>query len=89
VLLEITRPAGRMAARLLRGYMRALVPVAARWVTGHADTARLWRYYWDTIEACIPPDDVMRALGEAGLVDVHRHLELGIFSEFTARKPAA
>lgn len=89
VLLEITRPAGRMATRLLRGYMRAVVPVAARWVTGHADTARLWRYYWDTIEACIPPADVMRALVEAGLADVHSHVELGIFSEFTARKPAA
>lgn len=89
VLLEITRPAGRTATRLLRGYMRAVVPLAARWVTGHADTARLWRYYWDTIEACIPPPEVMRALGDAGLADVHRHVELGIFSEFTARRPAA
>lgn len=86
VLLEITRPAGRLATRLLRGYMRAVVPVAARWVTGRADTAQLWRYYWDTIEACIPPREVMRALGEAGLADVRCHVELGIFSEFTARR---
>lgn len=89
MLLEITRPAGRIATQLLRGYMRAVVPMAARWATGHTDTAQLWRYYWDTIEACIPPADVMHALGDAGLADVHRHVELGIFSEFTARRPAA
>lgn len=88
LVLEITRPAGRVATRLLRGYMRAVVPVAARWVTGRADTAQLWRYYWDTIEACIPPPEVLRALADAGLTDVQRHVELGVFSEFTARRPA-
>jgi demethylmenaquinone methyltransferase/2-methoxy-6-polyprenyl-1,4-benzoquinol methylase len=88
LVLEITRPAGRLATRLLRGYMRAVVPVAARWVTGRADTAQLWRYYWDTIEACVPPPEVLRALAGAGLADAQRHVELGVFSEFTARRPA-
>lgn len=86
LLLEITRPEGRLARRLLRGYMRAVVPVAARWVTGHADTAHLWRYYWDTIEACVQPTQVMQALSDAGFADVRRHVELGVFSEYTARK---
>lgn len=88
LLLEITRPEGRIATRLLRAYMRAVVPLAARWVTGHADTARLWRYYWDTIEACIAPAQVLQALREAGLVDAGRRVELGIFSEYTARRAA-
>jgi demethylmenaquinone methyltransferase / 2-methoxy-6-polyprenyl-1,4-benzoquinol methylase len=89
LLLEITRPEGRMATQLLRGYMRAVVPIAARCVTGHADTAQLWRYYWDTIEACVQPGTVMQALRDAGLASVARHVELGIFSEYTASKPAA
>jgi len=88
LLLEITRPPGRIARGLLRAYMRAVVPLAARWVTGRADTATLWRYYWDTIEACIAPDQVMGALRLAGFDDVQRHVELGIFSEYTARKAA-
>jgi demethylmenaquinone methyltransferase/2-methoxy-6-polyprenyl-1,4-benzoquinol methylase len=67
--------------------MRAVVPAAARWVTGHADTAQLWRYYWDTIEACIEPAEVVDALRHAGLTQVQRHVELGIFSEYTATKP--
>lgn len=87
LLLEITRPTGRIATWALRGYMRAVVPVVARWVTGHADTAQLWRYYWDTIEACIDPSQVLDALRRAGFGDVRRHVELGIFSEYTATRP--
>src|SRR5262252_1899581 len=45
LMLEITRPHGALASWALRSYMRTLVPVAARLVTRHADTATLWRYY--------------------------------------------
>jgi demethylmenaquinone methyltransferase/2-methoxy-6-polyprenyl-1,4-benzoquinol methylase len=86
LVLEITRPAGRVATALLKGYMRAVVPVIARVVGRRHDTAELWRYYWDTIEACIPPEAVMSALRGAGFSDVKRHVELGIFSEYTAVK---
>jgi len=87
VMLEITRPQGRMATLALKGYMRAVVPVAARFVTRSADTATLWRYYWDTIEACIPAAQVLDAMRRAGFAEVNRYVELGIFSEYTARKP--
>lgn len=87
LLLEITRPGSRLATWALRSYMRSVVPTAARWVTGHADTSQLWRYYWDTIEACVEPSAVLAALHRAGLREVKRHLELGIFSEYTARRP--
>ena len=88
LLLEITRPVGRLSTSLLRGYMRAVVPLIARAVGRRSNTAELWRYYWDTIEACISPQVVMGALRTAGFTEVHRHLELGIFSEYTAVKPA-
>jgi len=88
LLLEITRPVGRIPTSLLRGYMRAVVPLIARAVGRRSDTAELWRYYWDTIEACISPDSVMEALRAAGFEQVQRHVELGIFSEYTAVKPA-
>ncbi len=87
LVLEITRPAGPLATRLLKGYMRAVVPLIARVVGRRQQTSELWRYYWDTIEACIPPEAVMGALREAGFRDVRRYVELGIFSEYTAVKP--
>jgi demethylmenaquinone methyltransferase/2-methoxy-6-polyprenyl-1,4-benzoquinol methylase len=88
LVLEITRPEGRVATALLRTYMRTLVPIVARVVARKRDTAELWRYYWDTIEACMAPAAVLAALRAAGFQEVRRHLELGIFSEYTAAKPA-
>ena len=88
-MLEITRPQGALARWALKGYMRTLVPVAARLVTHRADTATLWRYYWDTIEACITPSQVLDAMRRAGFVEVQQHLELGIFREYTASKQGA
>lgn len=87
-VLEITRPNGRIASAVLKTYMRVVVPLIARWVGRRNDTAELWRYYWDTIEACIRPEQVIKALQSAGFEDVKHHLELGVFSEYTAIKPA-
>ena len=88
LVLEITKPAGRVATALLKTYMRAVVPMIAAVVARQRDTAELWRYYWDTIESCIPPDAVLAALRAAGFENVQRHVELGIFSEYTAVKSA-
>ena len=84
LILEITRPEGRMACALLKLYMHGLVPHLARWVSRAEDTPLLWRYYWDTIEACIEPAQVIASLERSGLRDAHRHVEVGIFSEYRA-----
>jgi demethylmenaquinone methyltransferase/2-methoxy-6-polyprenyl-1,4-benzoquinol methylase len=88
VLLEITRPASRLGLWAARTYLHGVVPLLARLVARRAPSPALWRYYWDTIEACIPPDSVMAALRAAGFADVRRHVELGVFSEYTAVKAA-
>lgn len=87
LMLEITRPQGRLATLALKTYMRAVVPTVARLVARQRDTSELWRYYWDTIEACVPPAAVIAALQEAGFRRVRRNVVLGIFSEYTAFKP--
>ncbi len=89
LILEITRPAGALANTLLRAYMRGVVPTVARLVARKPQTAELWRYYWDTIEACAPPEAVLRTLAEAGLAAAERHVELGIFSEYRAVRNSA
>ena len=86
-ILEITRPTRRLGNALLRFYMKLIVPTLTRMTTRDSQSQVLWKYYWDTIEACVEPAVVMNALSLAGFVDVARHVELGIFSEYTARKP--
>jgi demethylmenaquinone methyltransferase / 2-methoxy-6-polyprenyl-1,4-benzoquinol methylase len=82
LLLEITRPAGRLGTFFARTYFRTIVPGLAKVVARNAETPKLFRYYWDTIEACAPPEKVLATLRAAGFNNVDRHLEVGIFSEY-------
>jgi demethylmenaquinone methyltransferase/2-methoxy-6-polyprenyl-1,4-benzoquinol methylase len=84
LLLEITRPEGRVAMALLRAYMRGLVPLVAGFIGRNRETPALYRYYWDTIEACVPPAQVMASIAAAGFASVRRRLTLRIFSEYGA-----
>ena len=86
LVLEITKPEGRLSTAALKAYMRLVVPGIAAVVARRNDTAHLWRYYWDTIEACIPPATVLDTLRRAGFREVKRHRVLGIFSEYTGVK---
>jgi len=89
-LLEITKPERTWSRFLLKVYMRGAVPVLARLVGGSAETARLWRYYWDTVDACVAPGKVIHTLEAAGFTGVKRHVEtraLAILAEYQAMKP--
>ncbi|MBE0620117.1 MAG: class I SAM-dependent methyltransferase [Burkholderiales bacterium] len=85
-LLEITPAQSRFGRWLLKTYMRDVLPLLTRFVSRQKDTATIWRYHWDSVEACVPPEQVLAALSAAGLTRVERHLELGVFSEYQAVK---
>jgi demethylmenaquinone methyltransferase / 2-methoxy-6-polyprenyl-1,4-benzoquinol methylase len=86
LVLEISKPRGALGTLLLKAYMRGVVPLLARLISKQPGTPLLWRYYWDTIEACAPPEAVMRTLSGVGLHDVRREVALGMFSEYSARR---
>jgi demethylmenaquinone methyltransferase/2-methoxy-6-polyprenyl-1,4-benzoquinol methylase len=85
-VLEITRPTGVRATRWLRYYLRYLVPFVARCVGRSRDTPAVMRYLWDSIEACVAPQQVIEQMRAAGFTTVTRHVVLGIFSEYVAIK---
>jgi demethylmenaquinone methyltransferase / 2-methoxy-6-polyprenyl-1,4-benzoquinol methylase len=90
-LLEITRPESAVGRFFLKVYMKGLVPLLA-FIVGRQrrGTSKLWRYYWDTIEACVPPARVLATLEAAGFTNVRRHIEtrgLSILAEYQAVKP--
>ncbi|HEX3396623.1 MAG TPA: class I SAM-dependent methyltransferase [Steroidobacteraceae bacterium] len=88
-LMEITRPEDRLPRAMLRAYMRGVVPFVAGILGENPDSPKLMRYYWDTIDACAAPREILQAIREAGFVEDYRYVELGIFSEYCARKPLA
>jgi demethylmenaquinone methyltransferase / 2-methoxy-6-polyprenyl-1,4-benzoquinol methylase len=84
LLLEITPPRSRVLFHLLKLYLGRLVPLAARLGRGGRTSQVLMEYYWDTIEHCVAPPVILRALEEAGFTRLDRHVEMGICSEYTA-----
>jgi demethylmenaquinone methyltransferase/2-methoxy-6-polyprenyl-1,4-benzoquinol methylase len=86
-VLEITPPEGQISRALLKAYLGYVAPAIAAAVSRQREMPELMRYYWDTIAACVRPAEIMRAISAAGFVDVDRHVESGVFSEYRARKP--
>ena len=88
LILEITPPRSGLSRAMLKAYMKFVVPPLAWLGTGNRKAHTLMSYYWDTTDQCVPPDTILGALGEAGFEAVARSVQIGIFSEYTARKPA-
>ncbi|GLS27437.1 class I SAM-dependent methyltransferase [Marinibactrum halimedae] len=86
LLLEISRPDSAIQTRLLKAYMKGIVPLATRIFRRSADAQELMRYYWDTIEHCVPPNTIVEALQATGWKASKRHAVMGIFSEYTGIK---
>lgn len=86
-ILEITYPRKEIPKFLLMVYLRVIVPSLARLFSTNRQTSILWRYYWDSIAACAPPESVLLTLSNADFESANRHVELGIFSEYRAIKP--
>jgi demethylmenaquinone methyltransferase / 2-methoxy-6-polyprenyl-1,4-benzoquinol methylase len=86
-VLEIARPRAPFSRAMLRAYMRYVVPAFARLASTNGGSSRLlWQYYWDTIDACVPPEAVVACLRECGFSDVRAKRLLGVFCEYTGGK---
>jgi demethylmenaquinone methyltransferase/2-methoxy-6-polyprenyl-1,4-benzoquinol methylase len=86
LLLEISRPASRAATAVLRAYMNHLLPVIARLRTRRPELAELMRYYWATIEQCVPPESIVEGLRDARFGEVERRKAGPILNDYFARK---
>ncbi|TVZ40219.1 demethylmenaquinone methyltransferase/2-methoxy-6-polyprenyl-1,4-benzoquinol methylase [Alteromonadaceae bacterium 2753L.S.0a.02] len=86
LLLEITRPEGVLSTFFLKIYMKGLIPTITRLFRGSKEAEELMRYYWDTIDQCVPPTKILEAMASAGVATPQRHKVMGIFSEYTGTK---
>ncbi|MDH5325375.1 MAG: class I SAM-dependent methyltransferase [Gammaproteobacteria bacterium] len=87
LVMELTRHKSAFVNRFLKFYMRRIVPKIARIGSGTKDAETLMTYFWDTIENCVPPDDIMKAMANSGFLDNRRYCDMGIFSEYVGVKP--
>jgi demethylmenaquinone methyltransferase/2-methoxy-6-polyprenyl-1,4-benzoquinol methylase len=86
LVLEISRPRSRPALAATRLYLGTVVPVLTGALTRNPHARRLFRYYWDTIEHCVPPETILQAMRQAGFASAERRVTLGLFSEYLGIK---
>ncbi|NBV21657.1 MAG: methyltransferase domain-containing protein [Proteobacteria bacterium] len=87
LILEISRPQTRLGLVLSRLYFRDLLPGISWLITGSRDARLMMSYYWETIDACVPPQTILEAIHGAGFQAVSRQVEVGIFSAYAGQKP--
>jgi demethylmenaquinone methyltransferase/2-methoxy-6-polyprenyl-1,4-benzoquinol methylase len=86
IILEITHPTNRIAARLARFYMCNLLPPVVRIFTRNPEAAKILRFYWTTIEECVPASVILNALEASGLKEVKRRTTGSLLSDYMARR---
>jgi len=84
LILEITPPGSRISFHLLKLYLGRVIPAIARFGRGGRSARDLMKYYWDTIEQCVAPAEILGALEDAGFHQALRRVEMGILSSYTA-----
>lgn len=85
LILEISRPASTWLRTVIRVYFTWLLPWLLRG-GGKGDARVLLRYYWDTIEHCVPPGTILEVLRRSGFVGVRLKVFGGLLSEYVAVK---
>jgi demethylmenaquinone methyltransferase/2-methoxy-6-polyprenyl-1,4-benzoquinol methylase len=88
LVLEVSRPRTRFGTFLARLYFRDVLPFTTKLVTRSKDAREMMSYFWETIEACVPPETILAAMRAAGFADERRRTDLGVFSAYTATKPS-
>lgn len=86
LILEVTKPSGRIGAALFRLYFGKIYPFFTQLFTRSPEARKMMVYFWETMDAFVPPDSVLQALRNAGLTQVERTRMLKLFSEYTAVK---
>jgi demethylmenaquinone methyltransferase / 2-methoxy-6-polyprenyl-1,4-benzoquinol methylase len=86
LILEIAKPTNPLIRACLATYMGGLVPLLSRWISGRSVGRTLMRYYWDTIEQCVPPDVIVAAMRDSGFVDTRCTTDFDMFRSYCARK---
>jgi demethylmenaquinone methyltransferase/2-methoxy-6-polyprenyl-1,4-benzoquinol methylase len=89
LVIELSRPDVAILRGFFRIYFQRVLPWLARITTRSEPAELLMRFYWDTVDQCVPPEAIMEALRRSGFVDVQRRFRWRCMSEYLASKPLA
>jgi demethylmenaquinone methyltransferase/2-methoxy-6-polyprenyl-1,4-benzoquinol methylase len=88
LLLEISRPKSAALLMLLRFYIKTVLGTVFSATTGNPDMQTLMAYWWDTMEYCVSPEDILGTLKGMGFSDCTlKELGNGLLRDYRAVKP--
>jgi demethylmenaquinone methyltransferase/2-methoxy-6-polyprenyl-1,4-benzoquinol methylase len=65
-----------------------LVPWLTKVSTGSEEAKELMDYYWDTVDQCVPPEEIVGALAGVGFENARMRVTMpGAFCEYKGQKP--
>jgi demethylmenaquinone methyltransferase/2-methoxy-6-polyprenyl-1,4-benzoquinol methylase len=86
-ILEGHLPKSPLGHKLTRFVWQKVIPGMTLVSTGSRDAKLLMDYYWDTVEQCVPPEQILAAMQEAGFRDTRFQVVVpGAFCEYTGKK---
>jgi demethylmenaquinone methyltransferase/2-methoxy-6-polyprenyl-1,4-benzoquinol methylase len=87
ILLETPRPETRFGRWFVKTHFQRVLPWMARLTFRNEPAQLLMKFYWDTIDQCVPPETILDVLRKTGFVDVKLQRTYVMINEYTATKP--
>jgi demethylmenaquinone methyltransferase / 2-methoxy-6-polyprenyl-1,4-benzoquinol methylase len=87
ILLETPRPETRFGRWFVKTHFQRVLPWMARIIFRNEPAQLLMKFYWDTIDQCVPPETILDVLRKTGFVDVKLQRTYVAINEYTATKP--
>lgn len=86
-ILEGHVAASRLGYALTRFAWGRVIPALTQLFTGSREARLLMDYYWDTVDQCVPPAEIVDALEHAGFEHARTRVTLpGAFCEYKGQK---
>jgi demethylmenaquinone methyltransferase/2-methoxy-6-polyprenyl-1,4-benzoquinol methylase len=86
LILDFCRPQGRAACHLARFHLKKVIPWLVRFMSGGRPAQRLMDYCWDTVNECVPPQQILDRLSSEGFEQLHTK-RYGMLIEYRATTP--
>ena len=88
LILEIARPNSFLPYHMSRFFLKQIIPWVSHWGTKNQYAHKLMKYYWDTIETCVPPETILQAMEESGFHQSQQYtLFGGLLRDYSGHKP--
>lgn len=86
LVLEISRPDSAAVYSALKLFMGRLLPIVGRYRAKGPELEELMKYYWATIDECVPPAQIVTALEKASFNKVERRRFGPLLNDYYAEK---